>query len=154
MAAVFGGHVFVRRLESATDRPAQLAWAWLLGQGLISLGAVFAVAAGLPLAWAVLVPLGVGMAVVARERRSAIPGVAERGRASVDPALLAIASVAGLVALVLVWRSPGLGWDGQAIWALKARVFAETGQLPLEMLRHPTSLSMHPEYPLHVPLVV
>ncbi|MEO1088334.1 MAG: hypothetical protein AAFY88_29230, partial [Acidobacteriota bacterium] len=98
--------------------------------------------------------LGAGLMVAGLRRGAGRPrggsdDVFRRG----DPGLPILAAGFGLLAVAVAARTPGLGWDGLAIWGFKARTVAELGGVPWSEWRLPGAASIHPEYPLHVPLL-
>lgn len=64
--------------------------------------------------------------------------------------LLALMGAAVLRAAVV----PLSGWDAFAIWGFKGRAFHVDGTVRPEFLVEPSRLYSHPEYPLHVPLLM
>ncbi|MEM1177801.1 MAG: hypothetical protein AAGM22_05625 [Acidobacteriota bacterium] len=154
LAAVtlIGGDALRRRAMPAFGArgPTRLAAAWLLGQLLLSGAAVVCLAVRLPLTLAPMIPL----IVAVLWRRLPDPDAdADDRHPPVDPTLRGIAALTGLLATAVAARTPGLGWDGLAIWGLKARTVAELGHVPWSAWLDPGALSMHPEYPLHLPLL-
>jgi 4-amino-4-deoxy-L-arabinose transferase-like glycosyltransferase len=57
-------------------------------------------------------------------------------------------------ALALVLTTPQPGWDGVAIWHFKGRMFYLDGGVRLAALMDPVRGYAHPDYPLHVPLLL
>jgi len=97
-----------------------------------------------------LVSTAVGMSVVVMLRRRTLPDDGGIGRG----AILVGLTIAGLPTLLSVWMalsSPLAGWDGWAIWAFKARMFAMGGPATGYFHDHLTAYT-HPDYPLNLPL--
>ncbi|MEM6796237.1 MAG: hypothetical protein AAF725_19865 [Acidobacteriota bacterium] len=148
LAAGVCGHALVSRWGPGGPLPERLAWAWVAGQGTLSLSAALVLALGGPLELALLPP-----ALAAATAWRAGASRARSGALAPGAAVSGVGAAASVAAFTSAWLTPGLGWDGLAIWGLKAKTLADTGTLSLAAMQHPSALPSHPEYPLHVPLL-
>ncbi|MEO1368044.1 MAG: hypothetical protein AAFX50_12790, partial [Acidobacteriota bacterium] len=139
--------------EFGVGGPARVAAAWLLGQLALSAAAVGCLVAGAHPAWAAPAVLAGAVLAASKLRRTGGPGGLARGGDPSDPVMRFVAGGVGALAVVVAARTHALGWDGLAIWGLKARTIAELGAVPWTEWRLPGAASMHPEYPLHVPML-
>jgi hypothetical protein len=75
---------------------------------------------------------------------------------SVETWLVAIVAVIGVAYVVLGYRSAGRmplnAWDAWSIWARKATILFDYGNLPIAFFGSPNYAFMHPDYPLLVPM--
>jgi len=71
-------------------------------------------------------------------------------------ALVPLAAGAGLLGVgsVLAGGWPGYGWDGLAIWLLRAKVLALSPMLPESLFREPLLTDGHWDYPLQLPALL
>lgn len=151
------GCMTLRRLMPGTPWPLQCAWGWLGAQAAVSLAGGLLVPIGWSLRLALLAPLLVLLVahlytahLYSRRRTTASPSLASPSSANSDAMLRALTLLLSLWAIITAWTTLDLGWDGMAIWGLKAHTLAETGTYALH---HPLARSSHPEYPLHLPLL-
>ncbi|MEM8997217.1 MAG: hypothetical protein AAGF23_20710 [Acidobacteriota bacterium] len=153
--AVWGGDGIRRRWMPGfgANGPGRLAAAWLLGQLALGFIAVGCLALGIHPAWAAPTLLVGAVAEAAARRRGGDHSVDDYGADSGDLGLRILAGGCALLAVAVAARTHALGWDGLAIWGLKARTVAELGAIPWAEWRLPGAVSMHPEYPLHVPVL-
>jgi hypothetical protein len=70
-----------------------------------------------------------------------------------------VIATAGALVVVLVLGLLGVDelllykWDAWSIWTRKARMLLEFGSIPTDFFTHPSYATMHPDYPLLVPLL-
>jgi len=144
---------FATATLAAPRAPQALRWGWAfgLGSGWLSLSLGAAALLGLPPSAAMVVPLvPIGWWAATQLRH-------ERGEIGCD---LSNALPPGLLFLVLLpaftlaLTTPLPGWDGLAIWGFKGRIFFVEDRIPLEYFKDPVTSYSHPEYPLHLPLLL
>jgi hypothetical protein len=131
-------------------------WAFGVGSGWLTLAAAATAGLGFPSTatfWAPLLPLGVWASRRAWRREAPLE-TAEVPRHLADWALptLLVAVLAPAVALVVTTTEPG--WDGVTIWHFKGRMLYVDGGISLAALADPVRGYSHPEYPLHLPLLL
>jgi hypothetical protein len=88
-----------------------------------------------------------------RPHRPAVTG----GRWTVERVVVAVILVALLVVAVLGYRwarpMPLTAWDAWSIWARKATILLDYGRLPSGFFGSSVYSTMHPDYPLLVPML-
>jgi len=107
-----------------------------------------------------LASLGLGLASAALLGRRGTAAPPEAPAGSPWPMALSLAVLAAVAAgLVVVGEIlaegwPGYGWDGVAIWLVRARVLAESDALPTALFSEPLLREGHWDYPLALPALM
>jgi hypothetical protein len=132
-----------------------------LGSGLLTTEMFAFARLGLawsPLRLAVLPAVGAGVAAVYGRRRIVSPGgplsAIGMGRRVVRIGFALILLVLGAATFVQAALVPVSTWDGFAIWGFKARAFFVDGTVSPAFLLEPSRGYSHPDYPLHLPLLM
>jgi hypothetical protein len=133
----------------------RLGWAFGVGSGWFTLSAAagglsFPTAAAF---WAPLLPLGLWASRRAWRREAPLE-TREGPRHAADWALPALLGAVLVPAFGLALTTSEPGWDGAAIWHFKGRMLYVDGRISLAALTDPVRGYSHPEYPLHLPLLL
>jgi hypothetical protein len=112
------------------------------------------------IAHSALASLGLGLATGAllgrREDPSpeALPQSSSGSMALSLAVIVAVGAVLIGVGEILAQGWPGWGWDGLAIWIVRARVLAESDLLPVALFSEPQLREGHWDYPLALPALM
>lgn len=146
------GAALLRPLARGWTRPAFTGAALVLGPPLTTLLVFAAGLPGLPLGLPLLLGVVLAAGAVSLATRRRWPPLADLPARAWVPAALMAAAVLVLHA-TRVWDRAGPEGDGLFNFAVKARAIAELGT-PWPLLEHPRAQVIHPDYPLHQPLVM
>lgn len=143
------------------SRPLRWGAAFGLGSGLLTLEMFVFALAGLPwdpLGLALLPTVGAAAAVVLRRRREGLAQPAPpalspwRRVARIGLVLILVLLVGG--SFIRAGLTPLSSWDGFAIWGFKAKAFYVDGTVAGSFLLDAVREYSHPDYPLHLPLLM
>ncbi len=142
------------RGERALSVPEWLAWSWLVGTVLVT---VYLALGGIMLPAACLVGGGVLMALFSgflawRGGASHIAWFPVNG--AVWEKWLVLPLLGGICWMFVAILGNSLTADGLLIWEFKAHIaFLNGGHLPASLFSDPSRVSLHPGYPLCIPMV-
>jgi len=151
LATLVVGLAVLLPLKAALPRTALIGASLVIGPCVLSLLLFALMQAGAPYGAPLLWILCAVATIVAAGSWRRAPAESQPLRAWIGPAL--IAAFVAFLLLLRVLETATPDGDGLFLFALKARGIHLTGEIG-PLLRHPIMKIVHPDYPLHVPLMM